>query len=103
MADAVAWLHRVDAVFSPYRADSQISRLGRGELTVGQCDQEVAEVLDLCRAAARTSGGRFSSTPGGRLDPSGMGLGGGTSFTDPLRGGRPAPLRQRCWRHPGKR
>lgn len=72
MADAVAWLHRVDAVFSPYRTDSPISRLGRGELAVGQCDQEVAEVLDLCRAATRTSGGRFTSTPGGRLDPSGM-------------------------------
>lgn len=72
LRDAVAWLHRVDEVFSPYRPDSQISRLGRGELTVDACDQEVAEVLDLCRVAARTSGGRFTSTPGGRLDPSGM-------------------------------
>ncbi|MFF3454957.1 FAD:protein FMN transferase [Streptomyces sp. NPDC002730] len=72
LTEAVAWLHRVDEVFSPCRADSQISRLGRGELTVGQCDDEVAEVLDLCRAAGRASGGWFTFTPGGRLDPSAM-------------------------------
>ncbi|GAA3307846.1 hypothetical protein GCM10020295_67970 [Streptomyces cinereospinus] len=28
--EAVAGLHRVDAVFSTYREDSQVSRLGRG-------------------------------------------------------------------------
>lgn len=70
LADAVAWLHRVDEVFSTYRPGSQISRLGRGELTEQQCDPEVAEVLELCRAAARSSNGWFSATPGGRLDPS---------------------------------
>ncbi|WP_406203890.1 FAD:protein FMN transferase [Streptomyces decoyicus] len=70
LADAVAWLHRVDEVFSTYRPGSQISRLGRGELTERQCDPEVAEVLELCRAAARSSNGWFSATPGGRLDPS---------------------------------
>ncbi|TDT98603.1 thiamine biosynthesis lipoprotein [Streptomyces sp. 846.5] len=72
---AVAWLHRVDEVFSTYRPDSQISRLGRGELTVDECDPDVAEVLELGAAAERASDGFFSvrpGGPGGELDPSGV-------------------------------
>src|SRR5690606_40483700 len=53
LADAVAGLHRVDEVFSTYRDDSQISRLACGELTVGECDPEVAEVLALAEEAER--------------------------------------------------
>ncbi|WP_042393040.1 FAD:protein FMN transferase [Streptacidiphilus carbonis] len=72
---AVDWLHRVDGVFSTYRPDSQISRLGRGELTVADCDPEVAEVLALGAAAERAGDGFFSVRPGGpdgALDPSGV-------------------------------
>jgi FAD:protein FMN transferase len=72
VADAVAWLHRVDEVFSTYRADSQISRLGRGELRLADCDPDVAEVLELCAQVGRESKGYFSSTYGGRLDPTGV-------------------------------
>ncbi|MFC1440791.1 FAD:protein FMN transferase [Streptacidiphilus sp. N1-10] len=68
---AVAWLHRVDRVFSTYRPDSQISRLGRGELTVGECDPDVAEVLALGAAAERDGDGFFSVRPGGPDGPSG--------------------------------
>lgn len=68
----VDWWHWVDEVFSTYRPDSQVSRLAAGELVVGDCAPEVAEVLDLCAQATRRSGGYFSATPGGRLDPSGM-------------------------------
>ncbi|WP_063795907.1 FAD:protein FMN transferase [Peterkaempfera griseoplana] len=72
LRDAVAWLHRVDAVFSTYRHDSQISRLERGEVTVQECDPEVAEVLARCERAAEETGGWFTARPGGRLDPSGL-------------------------------
>ncbi|MEO3786298.1 FAD:protein FMN transferase [Actinocorallia sp. B10E7] len=72
LTSAVAWLHHVDALFSTYRPGSQISRLGRGELTVGECAPEVREVLDRCRELSEETGGRFSSTPAGRLDPSGL-------------------------------
>ena len=44
---ALAELRWVDAVFSTWRADSQVSRLGRGELTLGECDPAVAEVMRL--------------------------------------------------------
>ncbi|WP_218001823.1 FAD:protein FMN transferase [Microtetraspora malaysiensis] len=72
VAEAVAWLHRVDATFSTYRPDSPVSRLGRGEIGLADCPAEVAEVLGLCEAVARTSEGYFTARPGGRLDPSAM-------------------------------
>jgi thiamine biosynthesis lipoprotein len=64
LAGAVEWLHRMDAVFSTYRTDSRISRLGRGESTLAACDPEVREVLELCEEAARITGGRFTAYPG---------------------------------------
>lgn len=69
---AVTWLHRVDEVFSTYRLESQVSRLGRGELRLADCDADVAEVLELCAQVGRESDGYFSSTYGGRLDPTGL-------------------------------
>ncbi|MDT7843991.1 FAD:protein FMN transferase [Streptomyces justiciae] len=72
LEEAVAGLHRVDAVFSTYRDDSQISRLAHGELTVEECDPEVAEVLELGAEAERLSDGWFSMRYQGRLDPTGI-------------------------------
>ncbi|WP_329298678.1 FAD:protein FMN transferase [Streptomyces sp. NBC_00659] len=72
LEEAVTQLHRVDAVFSTYREDSQISRLVRGELTVEECDPEVAEVLDLGAEAERVSDGWFSTRYEGQLDPTGI-------------------------------
>ncbi|GAA4793834.1 FAD:protein FMN transferase [Streptomyces ziwulingensis] len=72
LGEAVAGLHRADEVFSTFRADSQISRLARGELTVGQCAPEVAEVLELAAEAERAGEGWFSTAYGGRLDPTGI-------------------------------
>ncbi|MGV9695544.1 FAD:protein FMN transferase [Streptomyces sp. NPDC003470] len=70
--EAAAGLRRVDEMFSTYREDSQVSRLARGELAVGQCAPEVAEVLGLAAEAERVSDGWFSPSYGGRLDPSGI-------------------------------
>jgi thiamine biosynthesis lipoprotein len=71
---AFARLHQIDARFSPYLADSEISRIGRGELEVGAAHPEVAAVLQACEALRVESGGRFSAwgfRADGRLDPSG--------------------------------
>lgn len=72
VADAVTWLHRVDDVFSTYRSHSQVSRLGRGEVRLADCDGDVADVLELCAQVGRESDGYFSSMYGGRLDPTGL-------------------------------
>jgi thiamine biosynthesis lipoprotein len=75
---ALAILHNVDRVFSTYRRDSVISRLGRGELRPADCPPDVLEVLDLGRRARQESGGAFDIRPRGhdgepcRLDPSGV-------------------------------
>jgi FAD:protein FMN transferase len=71
-AEAVAALRDVDRVFSTYRPDSFVSRLGRGELTVEQCPPEVAEVLALGEVARLQSYGAFDVRRGGVLDPSGV-------------------------------
>ena len=68
---AFAWLHEVDAIFSTYREDSEISRLDRGELLLGDCRPEVDEVLSECMRLERLTGGAFSARAAGRLDPSG--------------------------------
>jgi thiamine biosynthesis lipoprotein len=70
-------LREVDRVFSTYRADSFVSRLGRGEVVLGDGPPEVAEVLALGALAEEQSGGAFRVRrpgPDGRpvLDPSGV-------------------------------
>jgi thiamine biosynthesis lipoprotein len=77
LAEAVAWLHHVDATFSPYRDDSPITRLGRGELDLYDVDDEVRGVLLLCERLAEETGGAFDAfavpAPNGTmLDPSGV-------------------------------
>lgn len=69
IAAAVARLHEIDAKFSPYREDSPISRMARGE-TVDH-DPEIAGVLRRCAEVEADTGGAFTAHPGGRLDPSG--------------------------------
>jgi FAD:protein FMN transferase len=69
---AFDWLRQVDATFSTYRKDSDISRLDRGELTLAECRPEVDEVLTRCAELERATGGYFSVRAAGRLDPSGL-------------------------------
>lgn len=68
---AIRWLHWVDRVFSPYRADSDVSLLARAEVTVDACVPEMAEVLAACAFVRDLSGGYFTAAPGGQFDPSG--------------------------------
>ena len=68
---AIRWLHWVDRVFSPYRPDSDVSKLARAEVTLDGCAPEVAEVFAACARVRDVSGGYFTASPGGRLDPSG--------------------------------
>src|SRR3954452_16719264 len=69
---AFDWLREVDAPFSTYREDSDISRLDRGELALADCRPEVDEVLTRCMDLNRATDGFFSVRPAGRLDPSGL-------------------------------
>lgn len=68
---AIAWLHWVDRVFSPYRPDSDVSLLADGAVTVDGCVPEMAEVIGACAFVRELSGGYFTDSPWGRFDPSG--------------------------------
>jgi thiamine biosynthesis lipoprotein len=81
LAAAVGWLHWVDRVFSPYRPDSDVSRLAAGEVTAAACAPEVAEVLAACERLQQESGGYFTAFPNGQLDPCGYVKGWATQRT----------------------
>jgi FAD:protein FMN transferase len=73
--EALAWLHQVDRRFSPFRADSEISLLGSGRLTIDDCHPDVATVLAVCEDLRAQTGGVFNAwgwRADGRLDPSGV-------------------------------
>lgn len=70
--DVVRFLHDVDERFSTYRPDSEISRLSRGEITIGQCERQVVEILDRCAELEHETDGYFSAYATGSLDPSGL-------------------------------
>jgi thiamine biosynthesis lipoprotein len=66
-----AWLRWVDATFSTYNEDSEISRLERRELVLDEADPAVQYVLERCEELRRQTDGHFDSRAGARLDPSG--------------------------------
>lgn len=66
-------LIHVDAVFSPYQPDSEVSRIGRGELSIDEARPEVREVAERCSRAQILTGGIFDANrPDGSWDPSGL-------------------------------
>ncbi len=70
-------LREVDRIFSTYREDSDVRALDRGDVTVGQCDPTVREVLDLCETARVRTDGYFDiwlpdADGAVHLDPSGL-------------------------------
>jgi thiamine biosynthesis lipoprotein len=84
--DAVfAWFKRVDDLFSTWRDDTEVRRIGRGELDVAEASPEVRTVLALCDEVRVETAGAFDITVGARaaeevdpwpglapLDPSGL-------------------------------
>ncbi|WP_433267681.1 FAD:protein FMN transferase [Actinosynnema sp. CS-041913] len=67
---AFEWLREADARFSPFRADSEVSRLDRDELAPTALSPELVHVLDLCEHYRLATGGAFQvRLPGRRLDP----------------------------------
>jgi thiamine biosynthesis lipoprotein len=69
---AFAELRRIDAVFSPFDQASAVSRINDGRLRIADAGAEVSDVLALCDAYGRATGGFFSAWRGRVLDPSGL-------------------------------
>jgi FAD:protein FMN transferase len=71
---AFAELRSVDARFSTYRDDSEISRMNRGELASDAAHPDVREILARCEELRAETGGYFdvrAASPA-LLDPSGL-------------------------------
>jgi thiamine biosynthesis lipoprotein len=71
IAEVCDWLHEVDRRFSTYKAESEVSRLQRGEITLDDCSPDMRHVLDVCADLWRDTDGYFDAYAGGSLDPSG--------------------------------
>jgi FAD:protein FMN transferase len=71
--EAFTLLRRVDAMFSTYATESEISRINRGELAVEDADEDVRDVLDRCEELRGETAGFFSARAARSdvLDPSG--------------------------------
>jgi FAD:protein FMN transferase len=67
---AAGWLHEVDARFSTYRPDSEVSTVGRGELSEHERSTDLADALAVCDAVRGWSSGAFDAWYDGSLDPS---------------------------------
>src|SRR5205823_11098564 len=70
-----AWFRWVDATFSTYKDDSEISRLARGELEPADALPEVRWVLNRCEELREETRGYFDARATGTLDPSGLAKG----------------------------
>jgi len=70
------WWREVEARFSTFLPDSEISRIGRGELEADLSHPDVRHVLSRCVELEESTGGRFSMRPGRvggpGLDPAGF-------------------------------
>ena len=63
----------VDARFSTYKTDSEISKINRGEIREGEYSTDMNEVFALAEQTHEESGGFFSiRRPDGSIDPSGL-------------------------------
>ena len=81
--ECFGWFQRVDELFSTWRDDTEIMRIGRGELAPEHASDEVRVVLELAEQLRLESNGAFDITAGSRakvlrrpgiapLDPSGI-------------------------------
>jgi thiamine biosynthesis lipoprotein len=73
--DVFDLLRDVDRRFSPFKPDSEVSALIRGDLDPDEASPDLRAVLDLCEMLRRQTDGFFDATghrPDGRPDPTGV-------------------------------
>jgi FAD:protein FMN transferase len=71
--DLFDWLRWVDATFSTFKEDSEISRINRGDLRREDAHPDLRQVLERCDRLREETDGYFDvRTPAGPIDPSGL-------------------------------
>ena len=72
---AIEHLHDIDRRFSTYKPESEVSRMGRGELPLQDASPDVRWIMGLCDEMARLTGGYFDARrfrADGVADPTGV-------------------------------
>jgi FAD:protein FMN transferase len=72
---AIAWFHEVDRRFSPFRPDSEVTRVGTGELAFEDASPDVRAMFTLADLVRDRSNGAFDPRRfrrDGRPDPTGV-------------------------------
>ncbi|BEP14161.1 FAD:protein FMN transferase [Acidothermaceae bacterium B102] len=72
VAEVVALLHQVNATFSTYRSDSDISRFRRAELSLEEADPLLCQVFSLCAQVQQETAGYFTARWRDGIDPTGI-------------------------------
>ncbi len=70
--DIFDYFHYVDELFSTYKEDSEISRLNRGELSLGSASRDVQIIFALAEQTKQATQGYFDIWHGDHYDPSGL-------------------------------
>jgi thiamine biosynthesis lipoprotein len=70
--DAFAFLREVEAQFSTYLPESEMSRLNRGLVTYDTASQTMRDMLDRADDTRRETGGHFNAWRDGRCDLAGV-------------------------------
>ena len=64
-------LEEIDAKFSTYKPESEVSRYGRSEIAEEDLSRELKAVIKACKAAEKATQGYFSAWAAKSFDPSG--------------------------------
>jgi FAD:protein FMN transferase len=73
--EVIAWFHDVDRRFSPWRGDSEVTRVGTGELAFEDASPDVRAVFTLADVLRDATDGYFDAAghrSDGRRDPTGV-------------------------------
>lgn len=70
--DVFAELRKLDALFSPFIADSAVCRINAGQLDAASAGPLVREVIELCEHYGNETNGYFGAWAFGGFDPTGL-------------------------------
>ncbi len=72
LGEIFAFFRKVDRQFSPFRKESEVSKINRGEVLESDYSPEMKEILKLAEKTKNSTNGYFDIHRNGKVDPSGV-------------------------------
>lgn len=66
------YLWRIDEQFSPYKNESEVSKINEGKISIENCSREMQEVLEIAGSTKKQTNGYFDVWNNAKFDPSGI-------------------------------